>query len=412
MSCSPSQKNRSAAASATAVSEKDAYLQELLGQYPEWFGNALENSRKWNVQIIYTQVNRRANGRPQLVSHFFNADTAYFYPASTVKLPVALLALQKLNELKDKGISRNTTMLTEAAYSGQTAVYNDPNTADGRPTIAQYIKKIFLVSDNDAFNRLYEFLGQEYINAELHKKGYTEAEVRHRLAVFLSETENRHTNPVNFYDNAGKIVYSQPLLNNTAVYKERHDSQGKAYYASGQLVNAPMDFSKKNKLPLQDLHNMLISLVFPNSVAASKRFNLSADDRNFVLRSMSQFPGESLYPHYDSKNYPDAFSKFIFYGAQKGALPKNIRIFNKVGNAYGQLVDAAYVVDFENKIEFFVSAAITCNTDGILNDDKYDYDTIGFPFMKNLGKVLYEQELKRAKKRTPDLSAFMFTYDK
>ena len=51
-------------------------------------------------------------------------------------------------------------MITEKGFSGQTAVYNDPTTPDGRPTIAHYMKKIFLVSDNDAFNRLYQFLGR------------------------------------------------------------------------------------------------------------------------------------------------------------------------------------------------------------------------------------------------------------
>ena len=29
-----------------------------------------------------------------------------------------------------------------------------------------------MVSDNDANNRLYEFLGQDYINEQMHKKGY------------------------------------------------------------------------------------------------------------------------------------------------------------------------------------------------------------------------------------------------
>ena len=41
---------------------------------------------------------------------------------------------------------------------------------------------------------------------------------------------------------------------------------------------------------------------------------------------------------------------------------------------------------------------IHCNSDGIFNDDKYDYDSIGFPFMKNLGRVIYEHELKRERK--------------
>jgi hypothetical protein len=57
-----------------------------------------------------------------------------------------------------------------------------------------------------------------------------------------------------------------------------------------------------------------------------------------------------------------------------------------------------------------LSATISCNTDGIYNDDKYEYDTIGFPFMKNLGESIYQYELKRTKKHLPDLTKFTLNY--
>ena len=57
-----------------------------------------------------------------------------------------------------------------------------------------------------------------------------------------------------------------------------------------------------------------------------------------------------------------------------------------------------------------LSAVIHCNGDGIFNDDKYDYDDVGFPFMKHLGQVIYDHELKRKKKVDPDLGKFQFNY--
>jgi hypothetical protein len=187
---------------------------------------------------------------------------------------------------------------------------------------------------------------------------------------------------------------------------------GLGYYKGGQLVNGPMDFSKKNRIGLESLHNILIGLVFPNKIRAVQRFNLTEADRRFVLQYMSQLPGESTWPAYDSAHYWDAYCKFALYGSEKGSLPKNIRIFNKVGDAYGHLLDVAYVVDFDKQIEFFVSAVIYCNKDGILNDDKYNYDDIGFPFMKNLGQMLYDHELARPRKIMPNLSSLVFRYDK
>jgi hypothetical protein len=398
----------------TAAQDPEAFLDSLLKSHPQYFGELLKNRELLNVQIIYTQVNRDQNGKPSLQHHQFNTGKRqYFYPASTVKLPIALLALQKLNELKDLQINRNTTLLTGTAFSGQTPVYNDPTTPDGRPTVANYIKKILLVSDNDAYNRLYEFLGQDYINREMHKKGYKDVQILHRLEIFLSEEENRNTNPVTFYDQNSRVLYHQPAQRNPAEYAMRKDSIGKGYYRSGKLVNTPMDFSKKNRIGLEDMHKILISLIFPDKVPALERFNITEDDRQFVLKYMSMYPTESVYPPYaaDTTQYWPAYCKFLLFGSEKGKLPDHIRVFNKVGDAYGHLTDVAYVADYKNKVEFFVSAMIYCNSDGILNDDAYDYDSIGYPFLKNLGRVIYDYELKRNYKNRPDLSTLSFTYD-
>jgi hypothetical protein len=329
-------------------------------------------------------------------------------------MPVALLALQALHELSLPGLDKNSTLVTEAAYSKQTPVYNDPTAADGRPTVAQYVKKIFLVSDNDAFNRLYEMMGQQYINDKLHKMGFADAEILHRLQISMSLDENRHTNPIGFYDTTGKVLYKQPQQVNESTYSVRHDSAADAYYSNGQLINHPMDFSAKNRIALQDLTTLLRTVLFPQSVAPQQRFNFTDEDYRFVKKYMSQLPTESVSPPYraDTAAYWPAYCKFLLYGSEKGPLPPNIRIFNKVGDAYGFLTDVAYIVDFDKQVEFMLSARIYCNKDGVLNDDKYDYEDIGFPFMKALGKMMYEYELTRPRAVKPDLSAFKMNYDK
>jgi len=162
----------------------DPFLEGLLKKYPAFFDQILSNRDSLKVQIIYTEVHRDKKNKPRFIDHTFHVDEQkYFYPASTVKMPVALLSLQRLGEL---GLDRKATMITGSGYRHQTAVLNDPNSSDGRPQIEQYIKKIFLVSDNDAFNRLYEFLGPGYIHEQLSRMGYPEAEVIHRLETALS----------------------------------------------------------------------------------------------------------------------------------------------------------------------------------------------------------------------------------
>jgi len=391
----------------------DDFIENLMKSQPEYFDEILQKRDSFNVQIIYTQINRQADNTPIFKNHYFNYEpTHYRYPASTVKMPVALLALQRLHELKIAGLDRKTAMITEAAYSGQTPVYNDPSTADGSPSIEQYIKKIFLVSDNDAFNRLYEFLGQEYINEHLHAMGYKSADILHHLDLVMSEDENRHTNPVNFFGIDGKPVYEQAIQFNQAAYPNRKDAVGNGYYRNGQLINEPLDFSKKNRLLLYDLNEILKSILFPAAVSEKQRFNIAPEDYKLVWQYMSQFPPETISPVYDSSEFQDAFAKLLLYGTEKGSKPKHVRIFNKEGDAYGFLTDVAYIVDFEKNIEFMLSASIYCNRDGILNDNKYDYDTLGYPFMKHLGEIIYNYELKRERQYAPDLSVFRMQYDK
>lgn len=393
----------------------DRFLDSLLQTRPDWFGDILQHRKEWKVQIVYTRIDRDRSNTPSFTTYSFNIDSNdYFYPASTVKMPVALLALQAVHELSLPGLNRNSSLLHEAAYGGQTAVFNDPSSPDGRPTVSQYVKKIFMVSDNDAFNRLYELLGQQYINDKLHKMGYADAEILHRLQISMTADQNRHTNPIRMYDSTGKLLYTQPMLFNQTQYSQRHDSVGAGYYNGDVLIHQPMDFSRKNRIALADLHNVLRAVMFPQSVPASQRFNFTDDDYRFVKQYMSQWPTESLYPDYasDSVSYWPAYCKFLLFGSEKGPLPPSIRIFNKVGDAYGFLTDVAYIVDFEKQTEFMLSARIYCNTDGILNDDKYDYDSIGFPFMKHLGQLIYDYEWKRPRAVKPDLSAFKMQYDK
>ena len=378
---------------------------------PAEFGDILRKRDSFRVQVIYTQIDRNQKNKPVFTNYYFNVDAGkYYYPASTVKLPTALLALEKLNKLQIAGLNPKTSMITEVGFSNESPVYNDPTSEDGRPTIEQYVKKIFLVSDNDAFNRLYEFLGQEYINKELHDKGYKGVDILHRLSIFLKEEENRHTNPVRFFDDSTREIFSKPLQFNKHAYPKREDSIGSGYYSGGKLISQPMNFSRKNKLPLEELHAIMKSVMFPASVKNKQRFNLTSDQYRFVWQYLSESPLESRYPEYDSVNYWDAYGKFLYWGSDKAKLPKTIRSFSKEGDAYGFLIDAAYLVDFEKNIEFMLSAVIYCNSDGVLNDDKYDYDSVGLPFMKNLGRLIYDHELKRPRTRQPDLSTFRLDY--
>ena len=53
------------------------------------------------------------------------------------------------------------------------------------------------------------------------------------------------------------------------------------FYRGGELVNEPFDFSKKNRLSLTTLHNIVRSVMFPEAVSKKQRFNLTKEDYDF-----------------------------------------------------------------------------------------------------------------------------------
>jgi hypothetical protein len=202
------------------------------------------------------------------------------------------------------------------------------------------------------------------------------------------------TNPINFYDDEGNIVYTQPArvessnvnLNLTETLK------GNGYYSSGELVKEPKDFSQNNFFSLRDQHNLMIRVMKPALFSKEERFNLTENDYTFLKEFMCKLPQQTECPKYESTEYYDGYVKFFMYGDTKEQIPDNIKIFSKSGLAYGYLTDNAYIVDEKNGVEFFLSATIHVNENGIYNDDNYEYDKIGLPFLAALGKVIYEYE--------------------
>ncbi|WP_276504562.1 serine hydrolase [Terrimonas pollutisoli] len=397
---------------ATAQAKNDALLKEILaGQSDSLLEAVLSRPEIYRYQIIYTQIDRDKNNSPSFKNYYYNVDDGrYFNPASVVKMPLAFLSLEKLNDIKIPGVNKFTAMQFDSGWSGQTKAYTDSTAENNLPSIAHYIKKAFLISDNDAYNRMYEFIGQQSINRRLHSMGYPGIRITRRF-MRMNADENRHTNPIRFIDKNAKVIYSQPMEVNkdsfdfSQVYK-----MGNAHYNSqDSLIHEPIDFTTANNLPLEDMQQLLQSVIFPNSIPASKRFRLTTDDLNFLYRFLSQYPSETNFPKYDTNQYYDSYVKFFFRSPQH-SMPGYVRVFNKVGWAYGCLTDVSYVADFKNKVEFMLALTIYVNSDGILNDDKYDYETIGWPFLYKAGQTIYQYELKRPRTYKPDLSRFKMKY--
>ena len=348
------------------------------------------------IQIIYTQIIRDSEGNPNFKEFSYQENPKrYFYPASTVKLPVAILALEKLRRLRREGFEITPDSPFEILDENHnTLSVLDSTHPDGKLTISHLIKKLFLVSDNQAYNYLFDFLGRDSINESLAKKRILDFQVFHK---FSDSTNNNKSPEFVFYSQDSKEIYRQP----SRAYKidsKKNDFigvlKGKGFIEEGVLIKDPMDFSKKNYASLSALNQILKRLIFPNQFPKQEVFDLNSEDYEFIRFWMSRTPTEVNVPLYDRDHYYDSYCKFLMYGDTRGEMSNRIRIYNKVGLAYGTLTDVAYIKD-DLGVEFFLAATILVNRNQIFNDGEYEYDDMGIPFLGALGRAVYEYEILR-----------------
>ncbi|MCK8481599.1 serine hydrolase [Psychroserpens algicola] len=346
-------------------------LQRILGSEHPAIQSVMDNLDSHEVQIIVTRILDHNDQGINAVTHRFQVDDkAYFYPASTVKFPIAVLALEKVNSLKQVTSQTPYTVLGDSISS----------------TIRDDIKAIFSVSDNASYNRLYEFLGRDYINAKLKQKGLQPARISHRLET--KNPLNPKTKPIVF-QKENDSVYQLPYQVNSEVQHIALKAlqKGIGYYKNDSLIHTPMDFSKKNYLPVSTLHELMKRVQFPESYNENQRFMLNDSDQEFLLDVMQIVPRKA---GFDEKEYHDGYVKFLMYGDSKKRIPDHINILNKVGYAYGYLTDCAFIQDHDNGISFIVTATIHVNKNRIFNDDLYEYESIGIPFLAELGRQLHQ----------------------
>ena len=327
------------------------------------------------IQIIYTEIERK-NDSLKFIDHIFQLDsTQYFFPASTVKLPISVLTLAKLNTIPN--MNRDTRFFVE----GDTL----------ETTFAKEIEKALIVDDNEAYNRLFEFLGQDYINKELENIGLKSTRISNRIAT--ENSEEITTKPLVVFENDSTTTILNGTINTSArsILKNKI-KKGIGFYEEDSLMNEPFDFSLKNYYPIKEQHQLLKTLMFSEKYKAHEKLNLTKEQLSFIHSTLNTIPKKQ---GYDPIIYHDSYCKYFMFGDHKENIPEHIKIYNKTGKEYGTLTETAYIIDNKNNIEFMISATILANKNGIFNDDSYEYEEIGIPFLAQLGRELNTIELNQ-----------------
>lgn len=371
-------------------------LRSILGAPQPALRQVVDAPEKYRFQAVLGLVEERPGGRPVLVQQGFRAGAEYVYPASTVKLFGAVAALERLAELRRETglpLDVDTPLVFHPLFEGEVLEDADPsNLKGGRITVRHEIRKLFLVSENQAFNRLYELVGQDRLAASLARAGLGEARIVHRLSEPRTVEENRRFPRIDFLGREGGCVLytlpertSQPLAPLPPVSGLK---VGRAHVGpSDQVVEEPLDFAEKNRISLADLQRGLCMVVRPDVDCGGPGFKLSEADRALLLEAMSQVPRESQNPAYDPADFPDSYVKYLLPGLTRVVPRERLRVANKIGQAYGFTTENAQVTDTASGRSFFFAATLYTNDDGVLNDDKYDYETVALPFLADLGEA-------------------------
>lgn len=384
-------------------------IDSLFKTNSSFFSSYTNFSKFYRIQIIYTQIDRNEKGEPTFTNHTWRLNPdEYFNPASLVKVPASIFAMEKMNnEISKYGVDKYSPLVFEKNTDCQQEQIWDSTCVCLYPNIAHFIKRSLIISENSPFKRLYEFLGQEYIQNRLSQIGFNGSKIIQRFASDCDEEGNRYTNAVNFYDADSSLLYRQPEQYNANYIREKDSTVmvGNYIMDGRKKIKGGKDFSNSNRLMLHHAHQLMMAIFFPKQMPKNLQFNLTQDDLNLIRKYLGINPEESIDPRYDMNEYWPAYNNYFFYGQSKHAsMMKDVRIFNKVAMAFGFLSETAYVADFKNKREFFLSATIYVNKDGVMLDNRYDYSDVGMPFLKELSLLIYKHELKRKIQYEPDFS--------
>lgn len=380
-------------------------IRDIMAAEPDSFGRFLADADQYGIQVIYTRIDRDARNQPSFRQYSWGVDRQrYFNPASLVKLPVSLVALERVRRLGIPGLTIDTPMTIRRGPGCRTwHTRREPAVP-----LSLHVRRMLLVSDNMAYSRVFEFLGQDYLNERLHELGFTDVVICRRFCPG-SWQQNRTANPVDFLGRKGAKVYSMPIRVSRHEWLNPLAGDRGAGGGSGGARNVAVS-EHANYLSLQSINDMLRYVMFPNSCPEGSRFDLTEADLRLLRRQLALYPRESGLAEYSvGTDYRDNHKKYFIYGDMPQGTPmitnENLRIFNVVGRYDGYIADVAYVVDRDKGVEFLLTAVIDSSRGAATGDHAGRYRTDGFPFLARLGRAVYRYECARPRDHRADLGA-------
>ena len=357
------------------VLKSDPYLKEIV-----------KDKEDYEIQVMLTKVNHD-NTKIDFQNYQYQHDeNQYFYPASTIKLPIVVLTLKKINELRSKG---SDITLKSKIILNNVDNYSNFKLQDSITSFQNLIADIFLVSDNSASNILIDFIGYNYFNDEMQNAGFDRTYLNHKFnpdpyvnsTWQISDLDNNMISSIN--DNQ-KIIKADDKTNGL--------DKGERRYFNGEILDESLNFSEKNRFSITDMHNLIKYIFYPEIFDKANTFNLNVEDYDFIRYWMSRFTYEDIGEKFiGDENFFETYNKFFIHGDEQSVSNEQIRVYNKIGQAYGTSIDNGLIKNYQNDVEFILTSTIYTNKNKVINDNLYEYDDIAEPFLAKLSRAIYKE---------------------
>ena len=357
------------------VIKSDPFLKEII-----------KDKEDYEIQVMLTKVNHD-NTKIDFQNYQYQHDeNQYFYPASTIKLPIVVLTLKKINELRSKG---SDITLKSKIILNNVDNYSNFKLQDSITSFQNLIADIFLVSDNSASNILIDFIGYNYFNDEMQNAGFDRTYLNHKFnpdpyvnsTWQISDLDNNMISSIN--DNQ-KIIKADDKTNGL--------DKGERRYFNGEILDESLNFSEKNRFSITDMHNLIKYIFYPEIFDKANTFNLNVEDYDFIRYWMSRFTYEDIGEKFiGDENFFETYNKFFIHGDEQSVSNEQIRVYNKIGQAYGTSIDNGLIKNYQNDVEFILTSTIYTNKNKVINDNLYEYDDIAEPFLAKLSRAIYKE---------------------
>ena len=357
------------------VLKSDPYLKEII-----------KDKEDYEIQVMLTKINHN-NTKIDFQNYQYQHDeNQYFYPASTIKLPIVVLTLKKINELRSKG---SDITLKSKIILNNVDNYSNFKLKDSITSFQNLIADIFLVSDNSASNILIDFIGYNYFNDEMQNAGFDRTYLNHKFnpdpyvnsTWQISDLDNNMISSIN--DNQ-KIIKADDKTNGL--------DKGESRYFNGEILDESLNFSEKNRFSITDMHNLIKYIFYPEIFDMANTFNLNVEDYDFIRYWMSRFTYEDIGEKFiGDEKFFETYNKFFIHGDEQSVSNEQIRVYNKIGQAYGTSIDNGLIKNYQNNVEFILTSTIYTNKNKVMNDNLYEYDDIAEPFLAKLSRAIYKE---------------------